>query len=139
MPMSAILDRHQGAVRVELADGREGVLLLGSLKAYHERAHQAQQAFRRSGADYLVWSLHEPLVLEPPPGLLHDLRRRGSSDQVYAADLACLQGARLHWPQPLLLYAGRWDGLVVRGVLEGVSFVSDPLSLPGALASAPAV
>ncbi|RIH82533.1 hypothetical protein [Calidithermus roseus] len=138
--MSVILNRYQGAVRVQFFGGgegpREGVLLLGSLKAYHDYEGQAQQVFRRTNADYLVWSLHEPLVLEPPPALLHDLRRRGASDQIYAADLAYLQGVRLHWAQPLLLYAGRWDGLVVRGVLEGVSFVSDPLSLPGVLASA---
>ncbi len=134
--MSVILN-HQAATRAVFRDGREGVLLLSSMRYYRGLIAEAEQSFaRKSGPDFMMWLVNEPIILDPPRLLLQDLRARGSSDQIYEADLAYLADYELHWGKPVALYVGRWDGAVVRGSLDGVEFVSDSLSVSGQLQAA---
>lgn len=131
--MSGILN-HQAATRVVFSDGREGVLLLTSLREYANLIQFSEGVFaKKGGPDYMLWCLREPIVLDPPTLLLGDLKTRGCSEQLYDADLSALADHKLHWPKPVMLYVGRWDGIIVRGVLEGVEFISDPLKIQGGL------
>lgn len=123
---------HQGAVRVKFADKhadkRSAILLLSSLADYYRLFTESQRVFARKYApDYLLWHIHEPIVLDPPKALYADLSARGSSDLLYASDLQEMQEWPLCWPKPLLLYVGRWDGALIKGRLDGQEFVSDPL------------
>ncbi|ADH65367.1 hypothetical protein Mesil_3575 (plasmid) [Allomeiothermus silvanus DSM 9946] len=128
--MSVIL-QHQMASRIVFEDGWEGIVLLSSLRKYRDLMEEAERVFsRKHPPDYLIWRVFEPIVPDPPPALLEDLRTRGVADQIYEADRYYLSDYDLYWPANAAIYVNPYEGAIVRGTLEGRHFHSDPLRIP---------